>query len=486
MAQTGYTPILIYSSSTTTNAPSAGNLTNSTLGSELAINITDGKLFYKDNANAVQVIAWKTTPTTAGGTGLTSYTAGDLLYYTSGTTLSKLAIGTSGQWLGSSGTAPQWNSPAALTKTDDTNVTLTLGGSASTALLNAASLTLGWTGQLAVTRGGTGLATVAQGDILYGSASNTLLALAKNTTATRYLSNTGTSNNPAWAQVDLTNGVTGDLPYSNLAQGSALSVLGVTGNATADVASIAAGTDHQVLRRSGTSLAFGAVALNQAAAVTGTLPVGNGGTGLASWTATAIPYASASTTLANSKLYFDGTNTFTILSQDPVLKLQSDTASGVRYCKIQFAAPAGGVTGEILQSPYGGAAELVRNVPTGWSHVWKINSSEVYKIDDTANFKVTQTPGKYTVDVTGGQANIANNGTVDFSNSSGMLVVNNHTNGRVSIYLCGGGAVSVVGSVVAQCGTVAYVAGINGYQFTNNSGADAIHGFYFLRTRPNA
>jgi hypothetical protein len=169
MAQTGYTPILIYSSSTTTNAPAAGNLTNSTLGSELAINIIDGKLFYKDNANVIQVIGWKTTPTTAGGTGLTSYTAGDLLYYATGTTLSKLAIGSSGQWLGSSGTAPQWNAPAALTKTDDTNVTLTLGGSASTALLNAASLTLGWTGQLSVSRGGTGLSTLAANYIPYGN-----------------------------------------------------------------------------------------------------------------------------------------------------------------------------------------------------------------------------------------------------------------------------------------------------------------------------
>lgn len=41
---------------------------------------------------------------------------------------------------------------AALTKVDDTNVTLTLGGSASTALVNAASLTLGWTGTLAAGR----------------------------------------------------------------------------------------------------------------------------------------------------------------------------------------------------------------------------------------------------------------------------------------------------------------------------------------------
>ena len=42
--------------------------------------------------------------------------------------------------------------PAALTKVDDTNVTLTLGGSPSTSLLAATSLTLGWTGTLADAR----------------------------------------------------------------------------------------------------------------------------------------------------------------------------------------------------------------------------------------------------------------------------------------------------------------------------------------------
>jgi len=159
MAQTGFTPIQIYSSSTAAAAPAVGNLTNSTLGAELAINITDGKLFYKDNANAIQVIGWKTVPTTAGGTGLTSYTAGDLVYYASGTAFTKLAIGASGRYLSSSGTAPQWNAPGALTETDDTNVTMTLGGSPSTALLSAVSMTLGWTGTLAVSRGGTGTGT---------------------------------------------------------------------------------------------------------------------------------------------------------------------------------------------------------------------------------------------------------------------------------------------------------------------------------------
>lgn len=47
--------------------------------------------------------------------------------------------------------------PAALTKTDDTNVTLTLGGTPATALLHAASITAGWTGTLSGTRGGTGI-----------------------------------------------------------------------------------------------------------------------------------------------------------------------------------------------------------------------------------------------------------------------------------------------------------------------------------------
>jgi hypothetical protein len=96
------------------------------------------------------------------------------------------------------------------------------------------------------------------------------------------LRRSGTSIGFGAIDLSQTNAITGDLPLSNLAQGSALSVLGVTGDATADNASIAAGSDHQVLRRSGTSVAFGAVALNQSNAVTGTLPAANGGTGVTS------------------------------------------------------------------------------------------------------------------------------------------------------------------------------------------------------------
>jgi hypothetical protein len=64
---------------------------------------------------------------------------------------------------------------AALTKTNDTNVTLSLGGSFNTALLNAASLTLGWNGQLSVARGGTGVDGSAYTDagLLYYDLSST-------------------------------------------------------------------------------------------------------------------------------------------------------------------------------------------------------------------------------------------------------------------------------------------------------------------------
>ena len=63
--------------------------------------------------------------------------------------------------------------PAALTKTDDTNVTLTLGGTPATALLQATSLTLGWTGTLGVARGGTAAASFTAYAVLCAGTTST-------------------------------------------------------------------------------------------------------------------------------------------------------------------------------------------------------------------------------------------------------------------------------------------------------------------------
>jgi hypothetical protein len=54
------------------------------------------------------VISLTTVPANLGGTNITSYTAGDLLYATGSTTLTKLPIGVAGRVLKSTGTAPDW------------------------------------------------------------------------------------------------------------------------------------------------------------------------------------------------------------------------------------------------------------------------------------------------------------------------------------------------------------------------------------------
>lgn len=81
--------------------------------------------------------------------------------------------------------------------------------------------------------------------------------------------------------LNVTTGKLADNAVSNakFRQSAALSVVGVTGNATSNVADIA-GTANQVLRinSAGTALAFGQLNLASSDAVTGTLAVANGGT----------------------------------------------------------------------------------------------------------------------------------------------------------------------------------------------------------------
>ena len=114
------------------------------------------------------------------------------------------------------------------------------------------------------------------------------------------------------------------------------------------------------------------------------------------------------------------------------------------------------------------------------------NGTTKCAIDSTGNVSITQTPGKYTVYTTGGATSIANGGTVDFSNASGMLVVNSFNTGGVSIYLFGGGSTAIIGSVVGTVGSTAYNSSIAGYRWTNNSGSTGTFGFFFVRTRPTA
>jgi hypothetical protein len=62
MAQTNYTPISLYYSTTASAVPTAANLVQG----ELAINTADGKLYYEDSSGVVQVLATKSTGSIGG------------------------------------------------------------------------------------------------------------------------------------------------------------------------------------------------------------------------------------------------------------------------------------------------------------------------------------------------------------------------------------------------------------------------------------
>lgn len=83
------------------------------------------------------------------------------------------------------------------------------------AIMILSSLALGQT-TVKVQDGGTGLRTYTQGDMLYYNSGTALSKLAKYTLRRAYISNHGTSNNPLYEPIDLTLGVTGFLPDSNI------------------------------------------------------------------------------------------------------------------------------------------------------------------------------------------------------------------------------------------------------------------------------
>jgi len=162
MAQAGFTPISLYYSTTASALPTGANL----VAGELALNTVDEKLYFKNSAGTVKLLASVASTTNVasisfGSTGLTPSTATTGAVTVAGT----LAIA-------NGGTGSTSTTYCSLT----TNVTGTLPianggtGSASTAYCN---LTSNVTGTLPVANGGTGTTTnVAYAVIVGGTTAN--------------------------------------------------------------------------------------------------------------------------------------------------------------------------------------------------------------------------------------------------------------------------------------------------------------------------
>ena len=138
MAQPGnFTPLLLYSSSTPTNVPLATNLTNSTNGAELAINIADKNLFFKDSGGVVNTVPIRQSSTSSNGwlsytdwntfNGKAPATSGTSLLYGNGSGgFSNVTIGSGISFAG--GTLSATGSGGTVTSVTGTSPVVSSGG----------------------------------------------------------------------------------------------------------------------------------------------------------------------------------------------------------------------------------------------------------------------------------------------------------------------------------------------------------------------
>jgi len=248
MAQFGFTPLIHYYSTTASAAPLAANMVNG----ELAINITDGKLYYKDNAGVVQIIASKAIgtipiPIASGGTNATTVTQGGVSYGTA-TAYAFTAAGTSGQLLTSAGTsAPTWT-----TSTNANTASAVVQRDAS-GNFSAGTITASLTGN------STGLAGGATGSLPYQSGAGATTFLAAGTNGQVL---TLTAGVPTWASSS--SGVTSVATGTGLTGGP----ITTTGTVSIDTAVVprfnAAGTFTTQQTFAGSSSALACVLTNAA------------------------------------------------------------------------------------------------------------------------------------------------------------------------------------------------------------------------------
>jgi hypothetical protein len=284
---------------------------------------------------------------------------------------------------------------AALNKVDDTNVTMTLSGSPSTALIAATTMGLGWTGQLAVSRGGTGVALTTANFVFAGPTSGSPAApsfraltttdipsLAYVTSVSLSLPSILTvSGSPVTSSGTLTGTLTTQAVNTIFAGPSSGAGVAPTfrslttadiptlnQNTTGTAANITATSNSTLTTLSALSLPGSQVSGNisgNAANVTGTVAIGNGGTGQT--TASAAFNALSPITTTGDLIIGNGTNSATRLgigTNGYVLTSNGTTAT--------WSAATGGVSQivagtNVTISPSGGTGVVTINASGGGS-----------------------------------------------------------------------------------------------------------------------
>jgi hypothetical protein len=212
----------------------------------------------------------------------------------------------------------------------------TTGLTPSTATSGAVTLA----GVLAAANGGTGQSSYAVGDILYASGSTALSKLPDVATGNALISG-GVGVAPAYGKIGLTTHVSGTLPVANGGTNITSYTTGdiVYASASGTLASLADVATGNALISGGVGVApsYGKIGLTTH--VSGTLPVGNGGTGITTTpTNGQIPigngtnYVAAAITAGSGISVTNGSGSITIASTASVAAA-TPTALGTVYAK---------------------------------------------------------------------------------------------------------------------------------------------------------
>lgn len=222
---------------------------------------------------------------------------------------------------------------------------------------------------------------------------------------------------------------------SKIRQSAALSVIGRSANSTGDVADISAGSDFNILRRSGTSIGFGSIDLSQSGAVgSSILPIANGGTGSATntvfWRATdGVTLTGANTITGSSsntfKMVFNSLGT--TVTSGAGIWLQNSTAAAAGAQQISpvvvqegrgWQTNSGGSSQTTLFRFYVLPVESTVSPTAEWLLQSNINSGGwVTKARITSNDVIQF--GNITLNAGAKDISISGNGTISYSATTG-------------------------------------------------------------------